>query len=530
MIQLRKLIRKSILNNYITNLDENLEYVEKYTGNSDAIKQGAENWAEEINAKGNRVSFNFTNDSLDFKKTSYMLEILMYAIAKQENGSFTLPATNKTISVNPSKISDGIKTFLFPSFSLKKFAAFITGGNFSITAEELNQLDVYDAIGKIANVLETMPVKIQKYVSGYNESPRSSFINYLQTAIRFALRDLRKLHDKRKTSSLDDTFGDGGKSRGDMIAGEETDSYNDFNLSNVADDEATYEPEIGVEITRILELNNDIYKLIEKSASAASKEVFSKYFYYKIIGEGGNEKVFGKTLNHAGIIQKYLNGDLPNELGKDIAKKIQSSAPKFFAAKPEMLAKFKSEHPESFTKEDKILVTKELIKFMSIYAKGNVPNIKDGKPELNDKGQIKLIPTGPIAIQKRIAKDIKNLFLKNSVRLKELNELVKNSGIIDPKTNNPFDGASYLSRLFKVGPAKQDIEAGVQIPTTTPVGELSEALYEGNLLEEGEESDDQFSFNDILSIAKATAKIKKNIKLQEAKKIIRNILIKNIIK
>ncbi len=210
---------------------------------------------------------------------------------------------------------------------------------------------------------------------------------------------------------------------------------------------------------------------------------------------------------------------------RDILKKLSSSAPKFFRAKPEELKEFQKQSPESFGKNGELLITKELVNFMVTHAKGGVPKIgKDGSPELNSNGGIKLIPTSPITIQKRITKDIKNLFLRSPGRLAEINKLVEGSGLINPNTNEPFYGPTYLSSLFKAR-TTQKIGANTEVGTEVPAKELSEDLiYEEELFEADGESDEKFSFNDILSIAKATAEHKTKTELQEVRNIIKSVL------
>lgn len=516
MAQLRKLIRKVILENYITNLDENLDYVGKYVGNSDAIKQSAEHWAEEINVKGDRLSFNFTNDSLDFKKTSYMLEILMYAIAKQENGTFTFPTTNVTITVNPTKIADGIKTFLFPSFSLKKFAAFITGGDFSITAEELNHLDIYDAIGKIADVLNTMPDKIQKYISGYIDSSRSSFINYLQTAIRYPLRDLRKLHDKQRAASLDDTFGDGGKSRGDMIAGEE--DYNQ-ELNNAfyqePDDETPYEP-VGSDeaILRTLKLNYDIKELLQRTFKGKNGQALVALYDYLIIG-GGNATQKGETLTNKDIVIKYAeahggNASALNEsLREYIDIKVMIGAPRLFNAldkiNPKITAEFKQNNPGVVGEGNKIeKITKELILFIDKVGKKGKEIVCEACPNYSIKRflmQIKKVIFDTF-VSKRAGKS----------NITNLNDLVKDSGL------QAESGQQYLLNLLKnIRSAKGAVST--EIPKQAEKSLYEGILDEGEMFDESEEMYEDFLGEEVMEMSE----------LQEIKKTIKNILLEKFL-
>lgn len=482
MEQLRKLIRKTLLKEHI--IKENLDYVRKYISDSDFVKKAAESWADEINSKGDGIFFSFANDSLDFKKTSYMLEILMYAIAMQKDGKFTLPTIGKTISVNPEKIAKGIMIYLFPSHDLQRFASFISGGGFSITANELEQLDVLDALGKVQNVLSNMPKYITGYLSNdYFSNPSKSFVNYIQTAIRFPLRDLRKLADKRGMSSLDEPMGDGNKSRSDMVSGEEKDSYNDYSFLDVVDDDSPYSPEVGAEISKILKLNYDIYDALRKR-----KDIYGQFFYYKVIGEGGDSNTFGKTYNHAGLLQKFLNDkNFPTEFSEDIKKRIATQAKSFFEKNSELFEKFKKENKNSFDENGNLIVAKPLVEFMLNNAKGT--------------------KFSPLVVFKRIRRGIQDLFDTEKKQI-PLNQLINYYKLINPKTNQIFDGFEYLNSLLKAKTASKN-----EIPSSQPVpAEVNEILKEDliyeELVHEGED-DEKLSFSDIFKIAKASSEAKK---------------------
>jgi hypothetical protein len=509
-MDLKKAIRKEILNNFL--IKENLQYVKKYISNSNSVKTTAEEWAFLINEKGENIRFNFTSDVLDFKRTSYMLEILMYAILNQNEGDFLLPTTNKTIKVNQSQIEKGIKTFLFPSYDLNKFASLISGGDFIITGKELETLDSYDVVGKIADVLNKIPIIINKYLSGdYFAGSQKSFFNYIQTAIRYPIRDLRK---KTNTSVLDTNT-----------------NSNDDSRDN-SDDAARYEIDVQEQVSIILQLNKKILELIKESASKNNKDVFSTYFFLRFLGEGVTNEALGKTLNHKDIIAKCLNGELDGSgFENDLFKKTQSAAQKFFKFKPEMYTKFRDEHPESFTPNGILHGSKELVKFMYKNAKGKIPNLNsDGTVSTNEKGEIKYIPISPTMIQNRIAKDIKNLFLRDSSRGLQLDKIVSDSGIIDPQTEKPFTGISYLLKLFRRIKPRKNIANPIP-QNKTYASELSEALYNEELENSSLEDDDSyFSSNDVLDIAKATVNSKRNGLLKEVRKVIKKILIKNKIK
>ena len=88
--------------------------------------------------------------------------------------------------------------------------------------------------------------------SGYN------FFNYLQTAIRYPLRDAFRFLSKHQKVSMDDPFGDGKANRGDTMSNDdyEGDSSSNYDISNIPDDEK-YAPEVGEQIYIILKLNID---------------------------------------------------------------------------------------------------------------------------------------------------------------------------------------------------------------------------------------------------------------------------------
>jgi hypothetical protein len=359
-----------------------------------------------------------------------------------------------------------------------------------------------------------MPKILGKYLSSdYYTNPQKSFINYLQTAIRYPLRDLRKKLNKVSVSSLDAEMGDGGKKRSDMMSGDDYEvpnSYNDYSVINIVSDDAPYSPEIGDKLADTIRLNYKIYNLI-------NYDYRKQFFYYKIIGVGGNEKVFGKTYTHQGIMNKYLDGSLDAEapaLKENIDKKAKTAADRFFYGTEkenfqnkhtELLQKFQLENPESFDENKKLIVTNSLIKFLLDNAKGTKET--------------------PLILLKRIRREIQEFFERN----KELDSLVINSGLINPKTNKPFSGMEYLNNVLKSKTAAKPQKDASDIPSVAqPVEEpLNEDMIYEKLLAESED-DEAFSFRDMFDIAKATAAYKKNIKLQEVRKIIKNILFKNL--
>lgn len=531
MEQVRKLVRKVLLKEYI--ISENLDYVRKYIGDSEPIKTSAESWAKQINDSPDSIKFNFSNDSLDFKKTSYMLEILMYAIA--QGGEFTFPTTQLKIQVNPDNIARGIMMYMFPSYNYDKFAKFISGGDFKITGSELEYLDAEapKMMDDLQNTLINVKDTIAKYLSnGYFQRDSKSFINFLQTALRYPLRDARKFLKKYGMSSIDEPMGDK-RTRGDMMAGEEEpqekNSFNDFNIQKVDDeDDERYSPGVTDKLAVILKLNSDINALL------ALKPVLYEFFRLRIIGENGSDKVFGNTMSYGDIKRAFKSGALSKNsenLRKDIGKKLLGFAEKFLNSgyevskkgegkqkipgRIDLLQQFKKEHPESFNSIGQLIASPALYDFLDLHVK-------------EDKLR-------PKTLFKRIRREIQDYFKDNSDRLGKLNQLVSDSGLINPDTNKPFDGIDYLNSLLKARTEKKDEKstskkvAAPSTSTVTPEVSLTEEIIDEDVLDEAmldENEEEKFSFNDILRIAQASAKYR-TTQMYETRKIVRALLLKN---
>ena len=522
MEQVRKLVRKVLLKEYI--ISENLDYVRKYIGDSEPIKTSAESWAKQINDSPDSIKFNFSNDSLDFKKTSYMLEILMYAIA--QGGEFTFPATQLKIQVNPDNIARGIMMYMFPSYDYDKFAKFISGGDFRITGSELEYLDAEapKMMDDLQSTLINMKETIAKYLSsGYFQRESKSFINFLQTALRYPLRDARKFLKKFGMSSIDEPMGDK-RTRGDMMAGEEEpqekDSYNDFNVQKVDDeDDERYSPDTSDKLAVVLKLNNGIKDLL------SPKKSLQEFFRLRIVGEGGNHEVFGRTFSYGDIKKAFKNGSLSEELKNDISKKLLGFADKFLVkgyevskkggekqvvpGRIDLLQQFKKEHPESFNSIGQLIASPALYDFLDLHVK-------------EDKLR-------PKTLFKRIRREIQDYFKDNSDRLGKLNQLVSDSGLSNPETGKPLGGIEYLNNLLKARteekPAKSTTKKGVS-PVEVPITEqiLDEDVLDEAMLDEGEE--DRYTFNDILKIAQFSANAS-NIQMEETRRKVRALLLKN---
>ena len=502
MENVRQVIRKILLKEYI--LNENLEYVKKYINNSESVKATAETWAEKINRNGDSITFSFANDSTDFYKTSYMLEILMYAIATSVDGKFTLPTINKTIDVNPDKIARGIMVYMFPTHDLNKFAKLITGGGFKITADELERLDSTEVIIQLQEVLININNTIRKYLSTDFTEGGKNFFNYLQTALRYPLRDVRRNIAKTNVTSMDDPIGDGKKSRGDSISGgdfgDDFDSNEDTSyFYGTSDPETPYDPkatsrEQGEELNVILKLNNDISKLIKQGTPMSS------LFNYLIIGEEGSDSIKGKTLTNKQIIEKYIDGTLDPVLKNAIDVKVKSGAPRLFGNLPDTyLEEFKKQNPKNFDNDGNIIVTKELILFMW----------KHGKKSFCDV----CANYSPMRFLLQIKRDIEHYFSRNKLRGEMLSQLVQNSGILN------LSGVDYLKRLLSAKVSK--------------VGKVSEPELEPNLNEDvlNEEfyDDENMSFNDIYNMTRTKRMEKETMQLQEIRKKVRTLILKNSI-
>lgn len=527
MEQLRKFIRKVLLKEYVIN--ENLDYVRKYIGDSESVKASAESLAKQINDTPNSVKINFSNDSLDFKKTSYMFEILMYAIA--QGGEFTFPTIQQKMQVNPDNIARGIMAYMFPSHNYDKFAKFISGGGFKITGSELEYLDAEapKMMDDLQNTLINIKETIGKYLSNeYFQRESKSFINFLQTALRYPLRDARKFLKKYGMSSIDEPMGDKGK-RSDVMAGEEPkekDSYNDFNIQKVDDeDDDRYSPGVTDRLAVILKLNNDISTLL------IPKQSLYEFFRLRIIGENGNDKIFGNTMSYGDIKRAFKSGVLSDDLKKDISGKLLGFADKFLIkgyevskkgeekqiipGRTDLLQQFKKEHPESFNEKGQLIASPALLDFLELHVK-------------EDKLR-------PKTLFKRIRREIQDYFKNNGNRLVKLNQLVIDAGLINPETNKPYDGIDYLNSLLKARTEKKEPKPATnRVPklTNTAVAQevpITEEILDEEMLDESmldEEEDERFSFNDILKIAKASANYR-TLQLYETRKKVRTLLLKN---
>lgn len=497
-------------------IKENLEYVKKHIGTSDGIMNNAEMWAENINNSGANTRYNFSKDTTDFKRTSYMLEMLAYILIAESSGekTFTFPTTNKIININRNNIEKGIGTFFYPSHNLQKFAMLINMGGYGgkdsksaspfapLTADELEKNDM------LRNKMEDFALNelgstIEKYISTRYPDERSSLFNYLQTAFRYIVQNERR--KKKPTISLDKPISSekGSKTISDFISSDVNDELSGYSEEEPYQIDATEEDQI----LKILKLNNDIKELVKNESSALNKDVFEQFFIYKIIGVGGNEKTFGKTLKNKELLQKLLNKELPQELSSNLEKKLINIAIRFFKEiKPELYKKFTDENPQSFDENGNLKYSNELVLFLLKHAKGT-----NGSPMLAFKF---------------IRKDLLN-FMDRTItpgRKAKLDELVKNAGLINPSTNDYFGGIEYFNKLFSKTKSKVgDVETKSNV-ATMPAEELSE----NDILTEDDGGDDDFalSFGDIFAIAKATASQRKK-SLQEIRLQVKNILLQN---
>jgi len=184
----------------------------------------------------------------------------------------------------------------------------------------------------------------------------------------------------------------------------------------------------------------------------------------------------------------------------------------------DLLQKFKKEHPESFNEKGQLIASPALLDFLELHVK-------------EDKLR-------PKTLFKRIRREIQDYFKNNGNRLAKLNQLVSDSGLINPETNKPYDGTDYLNSLLKARTEKKEPE-----PTTNRVPKLTntavtqevpitEEILDEDVLDESmsdEEENERFSFNDILKIAKSSANYRTS-QLYEARKKIRTLLLKNSVK
>lgn len=519
-MELKQFIKETIFNNF--QIKENIDYVRKYIHDSEDIKAIAENWAKQINDSPETIKFNFSSDSIDFKKTSYMLEILIYAIAS--GNKFLLPTINKEINVNVNNIAKGIMMYMFPSYNYDKFAKFISGNGFTITGDELEYLDAEapKMMDALQNILINVKNTISKYLNNeYYQKDNKSFVNYLQTALRYPLRDARKYLKKHGTSSIDEPIGDN-RTRVNTMSDddydgndnyENKDSFNDFNTQKVnPEDDDRYTPELSDKLAVILKLNNDIGNLITKKS-------LQDFFKLRIIGLNGNEKTFGDTMSYGDIKKAFKNNTLSDELKFDISKKLLSFADKFLIkgydiskggnekifipGNIELLKQFKKEHPESFNSKGQLIASPALMDFLEI-------NVKEDKLR-------------PKTLFKRIRREIQDFFKDNKDRLNKLNQIVSDSGLINPETNEQFSGIEYLNSLLKARTEKKEPKFVPSDTKKQAVPITEDMIYEEITGENTSEEENSLSFTELLNIAKATV-ITDKIQLQEARKLIKNIL------
>lgn len=102
MEQLRRLIKQTLLENYLSQVDENLEKVEP---KRDFNKVEGEKIASLMMQRG-RNSIATIKDG--FNKMAYAIELLMYAY-KQGEGVFNFPTTKQSVPINKQNIIDSVQ-------------------------------------------------------------------------------------------------------------------------------------------------------------------------------------------------------------------------------------------------------------------------------------------------------------------------------------------------------------------------------------------------------------------------------------
>jgi hypothetical protein len=530
MEQLRKIIKKILLENYLTS--EDLETVKSFMSEpkiagSEEVKTNkyeikASKLAKLINDTGT-ANTDFTVENS--KITSYMLEVLVEAVKSEKRGEeFMFPGVNEKSIINKKNIIDGIMKYFSSVLQPHGLSMFISP-IFSVSERDLNILLPKVVRVKTKETLDEMIWNIlnnvETIIDSYIEKGSGSFINYFRTPFAQAVHDAFKV--KSKTISLDEPYGDK-STRGDMMTGEEDgerDSYNDFNTQKVdGEDDERYSPEISDKLAVILKLNFDINQELK------SKDDLYEFFRLRIVGEEGgikdteqgSEVELGKTMSYGDIKRAFKSGSLNQSLANNISKKLLSFAYKFLVsgynitkkgegkqdvpARTDLLEKFRKEHPESFNEKGQLIASPALFDFLDLHVK-------------EDKLR-------PKTLFKRIRREIQDYFKDNPARFNKLNQLTNDASIMNPETNKPYNGIDYLNSLLK---ARTEQKQSENFPITEEI--LDEDILDESMLDEDE--DEKFTFNDILRIAKASVNYEA-AQLQEARKNIRALILKSSIK
>lgn len=522
MEQLRKLIKKVLLEKYITL--EDLETVKGFMSkptiagaeevSTEKFEMKASKLAKLINDTGT-ANTDFTQQSN--KISSYMLEVLIEAIRYNNRGEdFTFPGTSEKSIINKKNIIDGITKYFSSVLQPHGLSMFISP-IFNVSEKDLDILlpkvirvktreTLDEMIWNILNNVETI-------IDSYIEKGSGSFINYLRTPFAQAVHDAFKI--KSKTISLDEPYGEK-STRGDMMTGDEDgeqNSYNDFNIQKVDnEDDDRYSPETSDKLSVILKLNSDINEKL------SPKKDLYEFFRLRIVGENGSAELFGNTMSYGDIKRAFKANALDQSLRNNIGRKLLSFAKKFLiqgydvskkgeakqniAPRKDLFERFKKEHPESFDEKGNLIASAALLDFLD-------SNVKEDKLR-------------PKTLFKRIRREIQDYFKDNVVQFNELNQLVSDAGLINPDTNEPYDGISYLNSLLK---ARTEQKQPKEAPITEEI--LDEDILDEAMLDEGEE--DKFSFNDILRVAQASVNYQK-AQLQEVRKNVRTLILKSYMK
>lgn len=500
MEQLRKAIRKVLLENYLTS--EDLETVKSFMSepkNKDSEKIDtskaevkAEKFAKTINDSG-RIGTNVLEQS--DKISSYMLEVL--ADAARSGGEYILPTTNEKIIVNKNNIIEGIKTYIYPVIDLDGLFKFISPLFPALTKQTLDSIYYKIARKKEGTLFSDYIIdlysNVGKQLESYIKKPTGSFINYLRTPFLQVVYDTLGLKSNKLTTNK--PFGGDEETRADILLPTST-------ISNKEDIKASEEEKrIKAEHSiAMLKANKEIYKILKNE----SRENSYNAKLWEYIGIG----IDGKRLNNDGLVKLYLSGNMDPKMAIVFEKKMKVAASKLLGNLPDELVKnFKQQNPLSFDENENPIITKEMVEFTDKYGRKTVCPTCDN---CNSKRVFLLM-----------AKNIYDFFNDNPNRKERLQNALTDVGI-------KSDPIKYLNtQLSKIGR-----EGGTNI-NKDKLNYINEE--ESNDFEnfyDDLENEENLSFNQIynLSRQKRIERERESSNLQEVRNKIKALLLKNYIK
>jgi len=362
MEQIRKIIRKTLLESYLSSLNENLQKVTPDENDSWGKKTRieGENWAKSMMEKGSGSTITIKQDlGKKLKTIAYAIELLLDAY-KQGSGDYVLPTINETIQINKINIIDSItnafqgvtddvlRIFLadmglkykdyvwndieiedvrrrpFSGF-LKDFGAksrYASYKGMELPDEEIKQLSI-----------PKMEYLIEKYVRDEMDKPDSFFFSFLGLRVNDAIK--RILSNTSSTEKIDKELGKYGltrnvkKKKGDIGQEPKTVSYDkpfgDKGQTFASTYQAGTEEQPEFELPSAREkseeekmasldfANKKVYELIK-----SKNPVRGELFMLRVVGENATDEFAGTTKNNKEIAQMFIDGKLSEETTKFI--------------------------------------------------------------------------------------------------------------------------------------------------------------------------------------------------------------------